>query len=61
MINPWVVAFLSVLGLFNLVLLAVVAYSAKGQASKATKIGFAYMAAVLALDMFALFGGVKLW
>lgn len=61
MISPGITVFLSILFIANLLLFAVVLYSSRGRLDTATKAGFAYMATVLILDMFALFGGVKFW
>lgn len=61
MISAWVVAFLTAIGIGNLLLFMIILRSCSGELDKATKIGFTFMNILLVLNTFALFGGVKLW
>lgn len=63
MAGALVIIFLSILMFANLILFGVIAYSLKEtkNQSKAQVIGFFYMAIVLLLDMFSLFGGYWIW
>lgn len=61
MISAWVVSILTLLCLANVLLLCTLAYSGRGKADKATRVGFGFMATVLVLDIFFSVGGVLLW
>lgn len=61
MINAWVITFLVLIGIANLLLAIVVLNSYSSELDKATKIGFSYMVILLVLNTFVLYGGAKLW
>lgn len=61
MSSTWIVVLFTLLFVANMVLLFALAYSSKEKINKATKIGFAFMAAVLILDVLFSAGGIVLW